>query len=154
MITFGGLTSASSVYTYQNSRGAIASGKITRGLSNTAAETEVDEPRAEIKGCTCGLHEDEFGTPHRTEKRDSKAKGKKKNKEESITTYIKCAPPLVVFTRYLELACLQRSFSMFPRVVPREGEPSEDDVLNALGWAPKNVSGGIWTLARKSGWSD
>ncbi|KAJ4297443.1 hypothetical protein N0V90_005334 [Kalmusia sp. IMI 367209] len=132
IVTFGGLTSASSVYTYQNSRGAITSGKLTRGLSHTYEEEAEAQP--ETKGCTCGHHEGQFGCAETAPKTDKK--GKKKKDDSGIAMSLLSSSALRAFTRYLELACLQRSFTMFPHIAPGPHDPSEDEILQAIGWAP------------------
>ncbi|KAJ4355990.1 uncharacterized protein N0V89_004015 [Didymosphaeria variabile] len=142
IVTFGGLTQTTGVWAYQNTRGAMASQKMTRGLARSESHTNAAElpVKMEAKGCTCGHHEGEFGCAEQVPKADKKGKSKSKDEGMGITTNIQSSIALDPFTRYLELACLQKSYTMFPHVESAQSshasDPTEDEILNAIGWTP------------------
>ncbi|KAL5418245.1 hypothetical protein PMIN03_001224 [Paraphaeosphaeria minitans] len=143
LVTFGGLTQTTGVWAYQNARGAIASKKMTQGLArsesyhapeNWAVETD-------MRGRTCGHHESGFGCAESVSKVEKKEKAKKNEKKEDkgITMNMQSSAALDAFTRYLERSCLQKSFSMFPHIEAKQSSHTantEDEILEAIGWAP------------------
>jgi hypothetical protein len=139
LVTLGGLTQTTGVWAYQNTRGAVASKKMTRGLARSSSHGTTEEKAIELEapGCTCGHHESEFGCAETVPKADKKGKLRKKEEDKGITMNIQASTALDPFTRYLELACLQKSFSMFPNIeAAHTGVPTEDEILNAIGWRP------------------
>ncbi|KAL1605381.1 hypothetical protein SLS60_004929 [Paraconiothyrium brasiliense] len=142
LVTFGGLTQTTGVWAYQNTRGAMASQKMTRGLARSESHNSAAELPAHLeeKGCTCGHHEGDFGCAEQVPKADKKGKSKSKDVDTGITMSIQTSIALEPFTRYLELACLQKSYTMFPHVESAQSshasDPTEDEILNAIGWAP------------------
>ncbi|KAL5384229.1 hypothetical protein DPSP01_005374 [Paraphaeosphaeria sporulosa] len=160
VVTFGGLTQTTGVWAYQNTRGAIASKKMTRGLARSesyhVSENGAVELDTEIRGCTCGHHEDEFGCAESVAKGDKKGKLKKEQEEDKgIAMNMQSSLALEPFARYLERACLQKSFSMFPHIEAEQsshaGIPTEDEILEAMGWAPTRRYGRDLEIAEHDG---
>ncbi|OAG05167.1 uncharacterized protein CC84DRAFT_1046137, partial [Paraphaeosphaeria sporulosa] len=123
VVTFGGLTQTTGVWAYQNTRGAIASKKMTRGLARSES-----------------YHVSENGA-------QEEDKGIAMNMQSSLA--------LEPFARYLERACLQKSFSMFPHIEAEQsshaGIPTEDEILEAMGWAPTRRYGRDLEIAEHDG---
>jgi hypothetical protein len=139
LVTFGGLTQTTGVWAYQNTRGAVASKKMTRGLARSESHGATEDKAVELetRGCTCGHHESEFGCAETVPVSDKKGKSKKKDEDRGIAMNIQASTALDPFTRYLEVACLQKSSSVFPHIeAAHTGDPTEDEILNAIGWAP------------------
>ncbi|KAF2809952.1 uncharacterized protein BDZ99DRAFT_462584 [Mytilinidion resinicola] len=123
LLTFGGLSEVSAVWAHSSIRGAKTSKKMTKGL-------KAAEEKPEIQGCTCGNHEHEFGAVHNV-----------KGKNKGIQLSMQANPRIEVLSRYLEMMCLQREFSMFPQLDARIGDVNEWAVLEAIGWQPKKREG-------------
>lgn len=141
LITFGGLTEISGVWAYTNIRGAKTSKKITQGLSIGEAQAtmakEEAEMEPEVRGCTCGHHEHDFGSPEIIPRTIGKGKGKKKG----IDLRMQQSNQLEILRRYLNLACLKREFNMFPVIETAAGDVNEEAVLEAIGWQPTRRQG-------------
>ncbi|KAF2446861.1 hypothetical protein P171DRAFT_240526 [Karstenula rhodostoma CBS 690.94] len=142
LVTFGGLTQTTGVWAYQNTRGVVASKKMTQGLarSESYSTPENNAVELETRGSTRGHHGSEFDRAETVSEVDQKGKAKKKDEDKGIAMDIQSSPALDPFTRYLELACMQKSVSIFPHIESsqhsRTADPTEDDILNAIGWTP------------------
>ncbi|KAF2499294.1 hypothetical protein BU16DRAFT_614743 [Lophium mytilinum] len=123
ILTFGGLMEVSAVWAHSSIRGAKTSKQMTKGL-------KAAEEKPEIKGCTCGNHEHEFGAEHNV-----------KGKNKGIQLSMQANTQIEVMSRYLEMMCLEREFSMFPQLDARIGDVNEWAVLEAIGWQPKKREG-------------
>ncbi|KAF2872899.1 hypothetical protein BDV95DRAFT_605489 [Massariosphaeria phaeospora] len=180
VITFGGLTSASGVWANTSIKGAQASRRMTEGLERGESleqprDAELDEPASaeldgrtsaddatsdavemEIKGCTCGHHEHDFGpkelVPKELPKDDnSKCPIKRgRDKDAGIALHMQATPALDVFARYLARACHAQNPSLFPSDDGNNNNTTssstsdaitEDAVLAALGWQPTRRAG-------------
>ncbi|KAF2116529.1 hypothetical protein BDV96DRAFT_28093 [Lophiotrema nucula] len=143
LITFGGLMEVSGVWAYTAIRGSITSTRMTKGLAVGQEEAEAaqqDDTDAEyhVRGCTCGYHEADFGSPT-VERKDSsiKDKGKAKKKKDSINLRMQQSNHLEILKRYLDITCLKKEFNMFPLVNEESAsDPNEAAILDAIGWQP------------------
>lgn len=136
LITFGGLTEISGVWAYTSIRGAMTSKKMAQGLALGQEQAlQGMEEQTETRGCTCGHHEHDFGSPEVV----SKAKGK--NKKTGINLCMQQSSQMETLRRYLDLACLKKDFNMFPQTVEAGGFVDEDAVLEAIGWQPTRRQG-------------
>ena len=138
LVTFGGLTEVSGVWAYTSIRGATTSKKMAKGLARGEEQAfERDqEANAELKGCTCGHHEDEYGHLEAIAKKD---KGKKK--KTGINLRMQQSSNIEILRRYLDICCLKREFSMFPTIEEAAGDVNEQAVLDAIGWKPVTRQG-------------
>ena len=144
VVTLGGLTQASGVVAYQNTRGAVASKKLSKALlSPTRSGVVQASMELETKRCECEHHDDDSVCSESVSKASNeKGKSTKKGNVNGMEMHVEASSALDAFTRYLELACLQKSFAMFPHVRPYEPrDPKEQDVLDSIGWTPKRRSG-------------
>lgn len=144
LVTFGGLTQTTGVWAYQNTRGAVASKKMTQGLARSESYIAPENHAIELetRGCTCGHHESEFGCAETVPKADKTGKAKKKEEDKGLAMNMQSSSALEPFTRYLELACLQKSSGMFPHIeATQSAGPTEDEILNAIGWTPTRRCG-------------
>ncbi|KAF2268164.1 hypothetical protein CC78DRAFT_15240 [Lojkania enalia] len=139
LITFGGLMEVSGVWAYTSIRGAMTSKRMTKGLArgeeNSAQKASEDD--TEIRGCTCGHHEQDFGPLHTAP--PSKCRGKKK--KPGINLHMQISPRLEILRRYLDLMCLRRDFNMFPSIAEAADDPNEAAILEAIGWQPTRRHG-------------
>ncbi|KAF2190440.1 hypothetical protein K469DRAFT_721298 [Zopfia rhizophila CBS 207.26] len=133
IFTFGGLTEVSGVWAYSSIRGAMTSKKMTRGI--VLGEEQAAEKEVEVRGCTCGHHEHDFGSP------EAIVKGKGKAKKGSITLRMQQSNQLEILKRALDIACLKRDFHMFPHIHENAGDVNETVVLEAIGWQPTRRQG-------------
>lgn len=135
--TFGGLTQVSSVWAYTSIKGTMTSKKVAQGLLVAAEEAAAAQAQAaepEIRGCTCGHHEHDFGTPEAI----TKGKGKK---PPAINLRMQQNTHLEIFRRYLDLECLKKAFDMFPTIEGQVGDVGEDAILKSIGWQPTRRHG-------------
>lgn len=138
LITFGGLMEVSGVWAYTSIRGAMTSKKMTQGLALAEEQAaQKHEEETEVRGCTCGHHEDDFGTAEAIPK--TKDKGKKK--KTGINLRMQKSSHLEILRRYLELTCLKKEFNMFPQIEEAAGDVNEAAVLEAIGWKPTRRQG-------------
>ncbi|PSN63615.1 hypothetical protein BS50DRAFT_85031 [Corynespora cassiicola Philippines] len=128
IFTFGGLTGVSGVWATTSIRGAKTSKKLSDGIALADEQQQQQFHETETRGCTCGNHEHEFGAAE-TVVRD-------KGKGRAVALQMQQSTQLEVLTRYLELACLRREFSLFPQIQEQAEDVGEVAVLEAIGWEP------------------
>jgi hypothetical protein len=135
-LSLGGLTQVASVWTYTSIKGASTSKKVSQGLLVSAEEAIAAEEKVEeIKGCTCGHHEQDFGPVESV-----KGKGKKKG-PPGISLKVQQNTHIELFRRYLDLACLSNRYEFFPTIEEAAGDVDEGDILQAIGWQPTRRHG-------------
>jgi hypothetical protein len=135
-LSLGGLTQVASVWTYTSIKGASTSKKVSQGLLVSAEEAIAAEEKAEeIKGCTCGHHEQDFGPVESV-----KGKGKKKG-PLGISLKMLQNTHIEIFRRYLDLACLSNRYELFPTIEEMVGDVDEGAILQAIGWQPTQRHG-------------
>jgi hypothetical protein len=136
-LSLGGLTQVASVWTYTSIKGASTSKKVSQGLLVSAEEAMEKEENAaeEIRGCTCGHHEQDFGPVESV-----KGKGRRKG-PSGITLKVQQNTHLEILRRYLDLTCLSNRYELFPTIEEAAGDVDEGAILQAIGWQPTRRHG-------------
>lgn len=130
-LSLGGLTQVASVWTYTSIKGASTSKKVSQGLLVSAEEAmERGMIEEEIRGCTCGHHEEDFGPVESV-----KGKGKRKG-PPGINLRMQQNTHLEILRRYIDLACLSNRYELFPTIEEAPGDVDEGAILEAIGWQP------------------
>jgi len=136
IVTLGGFTQVSGIWAYTSTSSFISSKKITKGLTQGKHQApKYEEHRTETGGCTCGHHESDPRHEEMT------VKAERTDNAKTVAMELQASAKIETLRRYLNLACLEKEFGMFPQIQEDTGDVNEDSVIEAIGWTPTRRCG-------------
>ncbi|KAF2017227.1 hypothetical protein BU24DRAFT_146368 [Aaosphaeria arxii CBS 175.79] len=135
IVTLGSLSEVSGMWAYNSFLGAKVSRKLVRGIEIGGRDPSTPD-----------LSAAQVSKTPLWKKTLTKAQGKEKEREKtdeerSIELCMQESAQVEILRRYLELACLEADFHMFPQIEAAAGDVSEGTVLEAIGWRPTRRQG-------------